>query len=209
MANEGKRVRDRNVTRGYGILEGFLAKQRAGMADALIPAGPRKGRILDLGSGTCPFFLTTIQFAEKHGLDRFLRAFPDNGLVASNITVKEHDLEAEAVLPFDDEFFDVVTMLAVFEHIAPEHLPAVLSQIHRVLKNGGLFIITTPPPWSHGLLRVMARLRLVSPLEIEEHKTCYGAGAIAALLMAGDFLAENIRFGYFELGMNLWLTATK
>ena len=116
---------------------------------------------------------------------------------------------ALGVPPLDDEFFDVVTMLAVLEHIAPEHLPAVLSQIHRVLKNGGLFIITTPAPWSHGLLRVMARLRLVSLLEIEEHKACYRAGAISTLLMASGFLAENIRFGYFELGMNLWLTATK
>lgn len=200
---------DRHVTRGNGILEGFLAKQRAGMADALIPASPRKGRILDLGSGTYPFFLTTIQFAEKHGLDKLYRASPDNGLAAHNITVQEHDLQAEAVLPFDDQFFDVVTMLAVFEHIAPEHLPAVLSQIHRVLKYGGLFIITTPAPWSHGLLRVMARLSLVSLPEIEEHKACYSAGAISTLLMTGGFLDENIRFGYFELGMNLWLTATK
>lgn len=197
------------VTRGYGMLETVLAQKRAAMADALIPAAARKGRILDLGAGTFPFFLSNIQFSEKYGLDKAFQELSGNEVPAGNICLRKHDLEAEPALPFDDDYFDVVTMLAVFEHIAPEHLSGVIGQIHRVLKNDGVCIITTPAPWSRGLLKVMARLQLVSPLEIEEHRTHYGAGAVSGILMDGGFRAETIRHGYFELGLNLWLTAQK
>ena len=76
-------------------------------------------------------------------------------------------------MPFDDDYFDVVTMLAVFEHIAPERLGNVLKEISRVLKKGGMYIMTTPAVWTDSILRVMAKLRLVSPVEIAEHKGSY------------------------------------
>lgn len=45
-----------NVTRGYGLLEGFLAKQRAKMADKLIPSIYRGGRsVVNL------FFILTVE----------------------------------------------------------------------------------------------------------------------------------------------------
>lgn len=58
------------ITRGYGLLERFLAKKRAQKANELIPQLYRKGRILDIGSGAYPFFLLTTSFSEKFGVDR-------------------------------------------------------------------------------------------------------------------------------------------
>ncbi len=46
-----------NVTRGYGLLERFLAKKRAKMANEIIPLALRTGRILDIGCGPFPYFL--------------------------------------------------------------------------------------------------------------------------------------------------------
>jgi SAM-dependent methyltransferase len=49
----------------------------------------------------------------------------------------------DAPLPFQDSFFDVVIFTDALEHIIddPEH---VFSEIHRILKNGGSLIFTTP-----------------------------------------------------------------
>jgi hypothetical protein len=101
----------------------------------------------------------------------------------------------------------VVTMLAVFEHIEPKRVVSLLKEIQRVLKLGGMFIMTTPAFWTDGLLRLMAKFRLVSPVEIEEHKDTYTAQKIASILQKGGFPKELINYGYFECFMNIWVTA--
>lgn len=205
-----------NVTRGYGLLESFLAKKRAGMANSLVAPELRTGRILDIGCGTVPYFLLNTKFAERYGLDKVTQAgerTAAGGETAlsggSGIVLKNFDIEKEEKIPFDDEYFDVVTMLAVFEHILPGRLPAVVREVHRILRPGGVYILTTPAWWTDGLLRLMARLRLVSAAEIEEHKDRYFPGKISSILQQGGFAAKDIRTGYFELGMNIWATAIK
>ena len=197
-----------NVTRGNGALESFLAGQRAKLADALIPDASRSGRILDVGCGSFPHFLVSTRFHEKHGLDKVLDA--DMGRYqGEDILIKNHDMEAGVHLPYTDGYFDIVTMLAVFEHIEPARLVGTLREIHRVLRPGGSYILTTPAAWTDRLLRIMARLGLVSKEEIEEHKDTYNHGKIIRLLKAAGFSDENIQCGYFEAYMNLWLKAGK
>ncbi|OPY79692.1 MAG: hypothetical protein A4E64_00336 [Syntrophorhabdus sp. PtaU1.Bin058] len=198
-----------NVTRGYGLLETFLAKKRAGMANRLIPPRLRTGRILDIGCGTTPYFLMNTSFHERYGLDKVTRSDEKTVASADSIVLAGFDIERAEKIPFEDDYFDAVTMLAVFEHILPGHLPAVVKEIRRILKPGGMYILTTPAWWTDRLLRFMARLMLVSPAEIEEHKDRYSRGKIASVLQQGGFTTENIRTGYFEIGMNIWATATK
>jgi SAM-dependent methyltransferase len=198
-----------NVTRGYGLLEAFLAKKRAGMANSLIPPQLRTGSILDIGCGTVPYFLLNTSFAERYGLDKVTGGGEGTTAGSGNIVLANFDIEREEKVPFKDDHFNVVTMLAVFEHILPDHLPSVVKEIHRILKPGGVYILTTPAWWTDGLLWLMARMRLVSPAEIEEHKDRYTPGKISSILQQGGFAPGNIRTGYFELGMNIWATARK
>ena len=62
-----------NVTRGYGLLEGFLAKQRVKIANDLIPIDYRKGTVLDIGCGSYPLFLTLTEFRDKYVLDKMVQ----------------------------------------------------------------------------------------------------------------------------------------
>jgi len=197
------------VTRGYGLLERFLAKKRAQKANSLIPEAYRSGRVLDIGSGTYPFFLLTTRFSEKIGIDKTFHASSQMSLDDRSLELIHHNIESEDPLPFSDENFDVITMLAVFEHITPHKLPMIFEEVYRVLKKGGLLIITTPAAWTGFILKGMAWLRLVSTMEIEEHKGLYAAESIVGALKQCGFTPEGIQLGYFELHMNSWATALK
>lgn len=187
------------------MLEGFLARQRANRANALIPEQLRTGRILDIGCGTYPAFLTGTRFAERYGLDRVELA----DIRIPGITLVEHDISDGSPVPFEDSFFDVVTMLAVFEHLEVPALSRLLWEIRRMLRSGGIFVMTTPVSWTEGLLRAMSSAKLVSHEEIGEHKAQYSGREVASLLVEAGFDSSSIRHGTFELGMNVWAVARK
>ncbi|MEE9270073.1 MAG: methyltransferase domain-containing protein [Candidatus Krumholzibacteria bacterium] len=49
-----------------------------------------------------------------------------------------------ARLPFGDGQFDGITMVETFEHVFEDDRPAVLRECHRVLKDGGRLVLSTP-----------------------------------------------------------------
>jgi glycosyltransferase involved in cell wall biosynthesis len=194
-----------SVTRGYGHLEGFLSRKRAGMAESLIPETHIGGRILDLGCGTTPWFLLNTRFADKYGLDKNLPLLPKDGDVRAVV----YDIEQESSLPFKAATFDVVTMLAVFEHLEPSRLVNLLDEVHRVLTPGGLFVMTTPAAWTDPILDVMSRMGLVSAHETGEHKQTYTHETLTTTFAQTHFGTRGLRMGKFEAGMNLWAVARK
>ena len=196
------------VTRGHGLLEGFLARQRIRQAKKLIPPGASAGRVLDIGCGSYPLFLVSSDFAEKFGLDRVAVTLPD-GRRDSNLKVLEYDVQAAPELPFPASHFDAVTMLAVFEHLEPTVLRRLITEVRRVLKPGGVYVMTTPAQWTDGLLKLLARLGLVSSMEIDEHKGSYGHVEIRSVLEDSGFGPDQVRLGYFEAGLNVWAVATR
>jgi ubiquinone/menaquinone biosynthesis C-methylase UbiE len=196
-------------TRGHGALEGYLARRRASQADRLIPSDLRSGRLLDIGCGSYPYFLSTTNFAEKWGVDQLFDAEVQLQLGHEHINLLPFDAQQNPRLPFPDNHFSAVTMLAVFEHIATDHLPELLSEVRRVLKLDGVYIATTPAYWTDGLLRFLAAVRLLSSVEIDEHKGAYRHAEIKRTLREAGFPSIGIRQGYFELFMNTWSVARK
>lgn len=192
-------------TRGSGYLETFLAKRRAEEANRLISEKLRSGRILDIGCGSYPYFLLNTKFNEKFGLDPSLKL---TKISDKSLNLKTFDVSKNK-LPFKDNFFNTVTMLAVFEHIDENKIYYVLNEIKRVLKKNGLFLITTPAPWSDKLLHQMSKVGLISSEEIHEHKTHYSKQKIASLINKSGFTSNNIKSGFFEFYMNMWFTAIK
>lgn len=192
-----------NLTRGTGLLEGFLSKKRADKANELIPPSFRKGKVLDIGCGSYPYFLISTEFNEKYGIDPSLRISSLENIILSKLDI------SRSLLPFKDNFFDVIVMLAVFEHIEKDKLDLVLLETFNMLKKDGVSIITTPSPWSDKLLHQMAKVGLISEVEIHEHKSHYNMGKIISMIEKAGFKRENIKSGYFELGMNMWFTVVK
>jgi SAM-dependent methyltransferase len=195
------------VTRGHGHLESTLARFRARKAESLIRPDQRAGRILDFGCGSFPYFLSNVSFGEKYGLDKMVGA-TSNGELAG-VRLAPFDIYDASRLPFDDGFFDVVTMLAVFEHIRVDRLELLITEIHRVLKPGGAYIMTTPSGWTGPILDALKIVGMVSREEIDEHEDSYSGAKIRAIMARTPFEGAKTRLGYFELGMNVWMVATK
>jgi hypothetical protein len=79
----------------------------------------------------------------------------------------------------------------------------------RVLKPGGMVILTTPAAWSDGLLKFMARVGLVSAEEIHEHAFAYTLPLLGWHFGQAGFQMTKVKFGYFEFMLNMWATAQK
>src|SRR5258706_479952 len=119
------------------------------------------------------------------------------------------DLEVKPRLPFEDNFFEAVTLLAVVEHLDPSLMAVLFKEVYRVLKPQGMVILTTPAAWSDGLLKFMARISLVSAEEIHEHAYAYTLPLLGWYFGQAGFEMTKTRFGYFELALNMWATAQK
>lgn len=199
----------KKVTRGNGFLEGFLSRWRTKVANKLIPDTHRLGRILDIGCGNYPFFLLHTDFTEKYGIDKVIKTEDAPQLEGQRIFLKNCDLEKENIIPYDDNYFDVVTMLAVCEHIHLDCFSQVLIEIHRILKPNRACVITTPASWTFNLLRVLAKVNIVSKEEIDEHKEAYSKDKLEYVLQIAGFEKEKIHFGFFQFFMNSWMIAIK
>ena len=195
------------LTRGKGLLEPMLADLRAQRANKLIPPTLRAGRILDIGCGTYPYFLAHTSFQEKFAIDQV--PLPANTASALKIESYTLDLEVKPQLPFKDNFFEAVTLLAVVEHLDPSLMALLFKEVYRVLKPGGMVILTTPAAWSDGLLKFLARINLVSAEEIHEHAYAYTLPLLGWYFGQAGFEMTRTRFGYFEFMLNMWATGHK
>jgi SAM-dependent methyltransferase len=105
------------------------------------------------------------------------------------------------VLPkFENDFFDIITLLAVIEHLELEELKFLLEQSGRILKKNAFLLITTPTPLSRPILELSAKLFLISREEIAEHKFYYSLKSLMPIIEKYNF--KIIKQKSFELGFN-------
>lgn len=101
-------------------------------------------------------------------------------------------------LPVDARF-DVITMLAVLEHLPPDVQVHLADQFGRLLNPSGRIIITVPSPRVDDILHALLRLRLIAGIKAHEH---YGfdPGLTVGLFPAPRYLV--LRRSRFQLGLN-------
>ena len=122
-------------------------------------------------------------------------------------TAKIETIQAsfEKVLPFKNDQFDVVTMLAVLEHLTYPDL--ILQEVKRVLKPGGGLILTVPSRYAKPLLEFLAyQVGIVNPEEIADHKRYFNKVDLVNIL--DGVLCVKTHY-YFQFGFNNFLFAEK
>lgn len=100
-------------------------------------------------------------------------------------------------LPFRDRAFDAVVMLATIEHIA-EKAP-LARECRRVLHPGGLVILTVPSLVADRVIDLLAAIRLLHGMSLEQHHG-FEPGLTPAVFLPHGFRLE--RRSRFQLGLN-------
>jgi len=104
----------------------------------------KKGqKVLNIGVGNGQFEL----LLANGGID--IHSLDPNEKSIENIRSKLNLFEKAQVgysqkIPFKDDYFDVVVMTEVLEHLSSDVLTASILDVKRVLKNNGQFLITVP-----------------------------------------------------------------
>lgn len=169
-------------------------------------------RLLDIGCGNGDFiYMAKNKCKECYGIDvsplrinDAKKRFKEQG----NLIFMQHD--ADENLPFPDAFFDVVTCIAVLEHVL--NPPRVVQEINRVLKTGGTFIVQVPNiAWLPcrfqlllGMLPITGGFYMGSDWE---HLHWFTKGVLQELLSKNGFKIETIQCsGIFAEHRKLWVS---
>jgi len=160
--------------------------------------------VLDLGCGYNAKLLYYLSPQIKKGVGYDIKinpAFKKPNIMLANCRVDQR-------LPQHSNSFDTVIVTAAIEHV--DRPDILLNETHRVLKRGGLLILTTPDKKSRSLLEILAyKLNLLSKQELKDHKRYYDKNSLQDAIMAAGFLKNKIEVDNFELGLNLFAKAIK
>lgn len=157
--------------------------------------------LLDVGCGWEARLLRDVESNIKKGVGIDFKAPSINSDKIQTVQVHLNE-----TLPCEDNSFDVVTMLAVLEHL--EKPLNMLREVYRVLKKGGIFCGTVPSIWSKPVLEFLSyKLNIVNPDEIRDHKDYYTREKLAKYLSHVGFV--NFEHKYFQCFMNNYFIARK
>jgi SAM-dependent methyltransferase len=163
-----------------GLIEAALPRILATLE--MIPDAYRDKDILELGSS--PYFLSLCLYrlcsgtlrrgnyfgpGVKHGADRLVNHRTGEHV---DFAYETFNVETEE-FPYADESFDVVIFSELIEHLGVNPVRA-LAEMHRVLRPGGIVVVTTPNSMS--LERFATFLRGGSQM-VDRYSPLFGYGA--------------------------------
>ncbi len=183
------------------FFESIFRKLRIGKVLSLIPGN---SIVCDVGCGPGGVLLKSIRdkISYGYGFDNLVEKSEFD-----NILLQKLNLDREA-LPLEDSSMDVVTALAVLEHF--ENPLFILQQIFRILKPGGILLLTTPTPMAKPVLELLAyKLNLINKREIDEHKHYFNREELMDIHIKAGFQREKITCRLFEVGFNSFVRAEK
>jgi predicted SAM-dependent methyltransferase len=165
-----------------------------------------KGKCLELGAN--PYFITWLlqehtelnltlanYFGGEEGTGSQTLSWQDGDIRKSSIFEFDHFNMEESRFPYEDNSFEVVLYCEIIEHLLmnPVH---TLTEIHRVLKPGGLLVVTTPNVARFGNVLALADGRSIyDPYSgfgaYGRHNREYSMGELLHLLKFAGFEHES------------------
>lgn len=148
------------------------------------------GDVLDLGCGWLHLPDHLAEGQHYVGVDAWSAAVRYNEQLYPTRTFHQCDLDTEP-LALGDYRFDIVTMVAVLEHL--RHPERILYQIPSLLQPGGLLLITTPSPFGDMVHRLGSRLHLFYSEAHVQHVKIYSRRALNDLIVGCGYHVQHFR----------------
>ena len=165
---------------------------------------------LDIGAGRGEL-ITELQ--KKFVLQSYACDYHVERFLLPEVPIRQVDINLGA-LPYDDDSFDLVTASEVIEHLQDyRHL---IREAHRLLKPGGLFVLTTP-----NVLNLKSRIRnlicgfadLFGPLPLKvtevsstnSHVSPIPYFYLAHSLLKADFVNLQLMIDRSQRTSNFWM----
>ena len=149
----------------------------------------RRGRkkILDIGCGDGSFIIRFKKYCEVFGVDISRRAIK----IAKGAGIDAYTVDVSCEkLPFEDEYFDIVYMGDVIEHLVNPDF--AINEAARVIKSNGFLVLSTPnlASWLNRLLLLLGMQPLFS-----EVSTIRNFGRLGR---SGSFPVGHLRLFTYE-----------
>ena len=159
----------------------------------VLPYVGRNSRVLDIGCADGALYERAGHIGEYVGIDPDAPA----GRTTSNAEFIRSSFPTTALRP--DRLFDVITALAILEHVPRDAQSGFAAACAAHLRPGGVLAITVPSPMVDSILGVLKRLRLVDGMHEEQHYGYVPAGTPSLFAASGLAL---VRHTTFEFGLN-------
>lgn len=179
-------------TKNFNKIDKIVASWRLGQVVNLIK---KNDEVLDFGCGSQGFLLRLLENKIKKGVGVDDEVEKEKGGKLEFINFRY-----SSKLPKNLGLFDKVTMLAVLEHVEPLKINNLISEFKKVLKVKGKIVITTPTPRSKPILELLAKLGVISRVEIRDHKKYYDKKDLLSLAKANRL--KLVSYQLFLLGLN-------
>lgn len=95
--------------------------------------------------------------------------------------------------------FDVITMLAVVEHLLPDYLARLVQDCARFLKPEGRLVVTVPSLATDKILDLLKFLHIIDGMSLEEHHGFDPSEVSSIFSVSGLGLIKRKKF---QLGLN-------
>ena len=169
-------------------LDRYLQDQRIKKAKDYIPIG---STVLDIGSDDGILFKKVKNIQSGIGIEPKI----EKEIVGNNFRI------IKGYFPNDcaGQKFDVITLLAVLEHIPPAELEKFGFDCYDTLNTDGLVIITVPSPKVDLLLTIFQKLKLIDGMSLEEH---HGFKVTDTRNIFSENTFKLIAHEKFQMGLN-------
>ncbi|MDT0687450.1 class I SAM-dependent methyltransferase [Autumnicola psychrophila] len=100
-------------------------------------------------------------------------------------------------LPFENEFFDVIHISHVIEHLSPDELYLTLEEMSRCCKPGGAIVVSTPLMW-HGFYNDLSHVKPYNPMVLEKYLCRSRNKNFSKSNISSSFSVERLEYRYLE-----------
>ena len=151
-------------------------------------------KVLDIGAGDASF----AKFCERE--DFYLLETNPISVAFLKERFKNVEEGSLPILPYLDNFFDLIHMSHVIEHLHPQEVYDSLKEMDRCCKPGGAIVISAPLLWD-GFYDDLSHVKPYPPAVFKKYLCNGGYSNLTRQAISKDYKLERLEYRFQEKGI--------